>query len=142
VNDIQPTTQGGEPAPDRPVITADWSLTAVLARVPSTGVVFAQHGPLFKVQRGQIYPTFPELTVREWADANHVPLDALLVRLDAHAEGEEGARRSVDSASPHEPRPRPGWARTTIGYTGSFDERGDVEVDSTSVVAEQARGPG
>jgi hypothetical protein len=128
------------PGPAAPRIGAEDSLSAVLSRYPSTAVVFAQHGPLFTAQKGQVYPTFPDLTVEGWARVSGAPLESLLLRLNAQAEGDAAARGGSHPPAGH--RSPVAWARTTIGYTGSYDERSDVTIEPMSVVQSQEHGPG
>ena len=136
------TETAARPDPAAPRITAEQPLGEVLSRYPSTALVLAQHGTLFTVQKGQIYPTFPDLTVEGWARVSGAPLESLLSRLNAQAEGDAPAQTTSGHQTGREPRTPVPWARTTIGYTGSYAERDDVTIEPLSVVQSQEHGPG
>ena len=73
-------------------ITVDSRVNDTLARYPSTARVFLQFGRLYVDRPGELYPSFPGLTVGEFARNNRVDLEPLLVELNASAESEEAAR--------------------------------------------------
>ena len=125
-----------------PLITAESSVYETLARFPSTAAVFVQHGPLFEARPGDLYLSYRGWTVGEFAARRHLDLARLIQQLDAEAEG-AGREAVVDAAgAPPGHRGQPGFARTAIGYTGSYEERDDVEIEEVSVVdAQTARGP-
>ena len=67
-------------------ITADWPVDEVLRRFPATGPIFLQHGGMLEAGRGQVYPTYPAMTVAEYAARNGVETETLLKALNAEAE--------------------------------------------------------
>lgn len=122
-------------------IAAESSVRDVIARYPSTGAVFLQYGPLARAQRGNLYLSYPDWTVAEFAGTHDVPLPQLLRQLEAEAA--RGRPTAAQEAAPSRP-PQRGFAQVTIGYTGSYRERNDVDIEERSVVATQsapARGP-
>ncbi len=44
-------------------ITADWPVDEVLRRHPATGPIFLQWGRMLEAGQGQVYPTYPQMTV-------------------------------------------------------------------------------
>lgn len=84
-------------------ITAEWNVDEVLRQYPAAGPVFLQGGRMMHAPTGQIYPTYPPLTVAEYAALNGMDLGALLKRLNVLAEAEEFTR--VAPALPGEDGP-------------------------------------
>ena len=121
-------------------ITVDSRVNDTLARYPSIAPVFLQFGRLYVDRPGELYPSFPGLTVGEFARNNRVDLEPLLVELNAAAESEESARRLFRSLGA---KPAPlGEFSLTLGYTGSYRPVEDAVPDSVPVVLVQAaRGP-
>ena len=72
-------------------ISADWQVDEVLRRFPATGPIFLQHGRMLEAGRGQIYPTYPPMTVAEYASRNDVAVDTLLRALNAEVEARQFA---------------------------------------------------
>ena len=140
-------TDAEEHAP-RPPITAESRVNDVATRFPSTAAVFIQHGPLFDAKPGDVYLTYRGSTVGEFAARHGLDEADLLRQLNAEAEGAARIRagRAPDEAR-RPPRPLavprwpPGSARVVIGYTGTYEERPDLEIETRSVVATQSRGP-
>ena len=130
------------PETSRPLITAESPVNETMARFPSTAEVFVQHGPLFETRPGDVYLAYRGWTVGEFAAKRRLDLARLLQQLNAEA---DGAGRGGGVDAPGEPRAHrwpPGFARVAIGYTGSYEERDDVEIAEVSVVdAQTARGP-
>ena len=127
-----------------PRITAEASVREVIARFPSTGAVFLQHGPLAEAPQGSLYLAYPDWTVAEFAERRGVSLPALLGQLEAEAAAAVRPPAGDAGDGIGTGRPRRGFAQVTIGYTGSYRERDDVEIEERSVVATQsaaARGP-
>ena len=121
-------------------ITVDSRVNDTLARYPSTAPVFLQFGRLYVDRPGELYPSFPGLTVGEFARNNRVDLEPLLVELNAAAESEEAARLWFRSLGA-EPAPL-GEFSLTLGYTGSYRPVEDAVPDNVPVVLVQAaRGP-
>lgn len=121
-------------------ITVDSRVNDTLARYPSTAPVFLQVGRLYVDRPGELYPSFPGLTVDEFARNNRVDLEPLLVELNAAAESEEAERRLFRSLAA-EPAPL-GEFSLTLGYTGSYRPVEDAVPDNVPVVLVQAtRGP-
>jgi len=67
-------------------ITADCQVDEVLRRFPATGPIFLQHGHMLEAGFGQVYPTYPQMTVAECAGRNGVGVEPLLKALNAEAE--------------------------------------------------------
>jgi len=72
-------------------ITGDWQVDEVLRRFPATGPIFLQQGRMLEAGRGQVYPTYPEMTVAEYAARNGVEVERLLKALNAEAEARQFA---------------------------------------------------
>jgi hypothetical protein len=121
-------------------ITVDSRVNDTLARYPGTGPVFIQFGRLYVDRPGELYPSYPDLTVGELARNNRVDLEPLLVELNAAAESDEAARawvRSLDG----EPALL-GEFSLTLGYTASYRPVEDAVPRYVPVVLVQAaRGP-
>jgi hypothetical protein len=121
-------------------ITAESKLNEVLARYPSVGPILVQAGRGWVNKRGDLYAQYPDLTVAQYAEMNHLELPAILKRIQAAAEAEEMARRAAKRPDDDEAA----WRRppVTIGYTSSYDEREGTGPGHVSVVHMQsARGP-
>src|SRR5438067_3005883 len=94
-----------------------------ITRYPSTGPIFLQGGPLYVLRPGQLYATYPGLTLGQYAALNGLAFARLLESLNAAAEAEQFAERTASSS-----RLQPdgsGWrVRATppagsLGYTGT-----------------------
>ena len=72
-------------------ITADWQVDEVLRRFPATGPVFLQGGRMLEAGTGQVYPTYPPMTVAEYAARNGVEVEKLLKALNAEVEARQFA---------------------------------------------------
>jgi hypothetical protein len=72
-------------------ITADWPVDEVLRRFPATGPIFLQQGRMLEAGPGQIYPTYPRMTVAEYAARNGVEVEKLLKALNAEVEARQFA---------------------------------------------------
>ena len=62
-----------------------------ITRYPSTGPIFLQGGPLYVARPGQLYATYPGLTLEEYAALNSLAIERLLESLNAAAEAEQFA---------------------------------------------------
>ena len=121
-------------------ITVDSRVNDTLARYPSTARVLLQFGRLYVDRPGELYPSFPGLTIGEFARNNRVDLEPLLVELNAAAESEDAARLWFRSLG-GEPAPL-GEFSLTLGYTGSYRPMEDAVPPNVLVVLVQAaRGP-
>ena len=67
-------------------ITADWRVDDVLQRYPATGPIFLQRGHMLEAAKGQMYPTYPEMTIADYAARNGVPVETLLKAVNAEVE--------------------------------------------------------
>ena len=67
-------------------ISADWQVDDVLRRFPATGPIFLQRGHMLEAGTGQIYPTYPAMTVADYATRNGLAVEALLKELNAEVE--------------------------------------------------------
>ena len=72
-------------------ITADWPVDEVLRRHPATGPIFLQWGRMLEAGQSQVYPTYPQMTVAEYATRNTVDVQALLKALNAEVEARQFA---------------------------------------------------
>ena len=72
-------------------ITADWQVDEVLRRFPATGPVFLQHGRMLEAGTGQVYPTYPQMTVADYAARNGMAVETLLKALNAEVEAKQFA---------------------------------------------------
>jgi hypothetical protein len=110
----------------------------VLKCHPRTGEAFIQHGSLGVAAPGKFYLQYPDQTIGEYAERTGVDLTSLLRLLNAAAETTDLEARG--------PRPRP-TARGRppegpIGYTSSFRELKDFDIETVPVVVSQlAHGP-
>ena len=115
-------------------IAAAQTVRDVLTRYPATGPIFLQHGPMFTVQSGELYPRYSELTLEQYAALNRIALEPLLRLLNAAAEHQD---RPPAAASLY----TRGAAIGSVGYTGAYREP-DPNVEFAPVGAVQAaRGP-
>ena len=73
-------------------ITADWRVDEVLRRYPATGPIFLQWGHMMEAAAGQVYPSYPEMTIAQYAARNRHDAQALLNALNAEAESREFAK--------------------------------------------------
>lgn len=119
-----------------PAITAESSVNETIARFPATAAVFVQHGPLSEARPGELYLAYRGWTVGEFTARRGVDPARLLQQLNAEADA------AVVAAEPRGHQWQTGFARVVIGYTGSYEERDDVDIEEMSVVdAQTARGP-
>ena len=72
-------------------ITGDWQVDEVLRRFPATGPIFLQHGHMMDAGPGQVYPTYPQMTVAEYAARNGVEVEQLLKAVNAEVEARQFA---------------------------------------------------
>ena len=72
-------------------ITADWQIDETLRRFPATGPIFLQHGGMLDAGLGQVYPTYPQMTVAQYAARSGIEVDKLLRALNAEAEARQFA---------------------------------------------------
>ena len=72
-------------------ITADWQVDEVLRRFPATGPIFLQHGPMQDAGTGQVYPTYPKMTVADYAARSGMTVESLLKALNAELEARQFA---------------------------------------------------
>jgi hypothetical protein len=72
-------------------VTADWQVDEVLRRFPATGPIFLQGGRMLEAGPGQVYPTYPAMTVAEYAARNGVEVEPLLKALNAEVEARQFA---------------------------------------------------
>lgn len=125
-------------------ITAEWRVDTTITRYPSTGPIFLQSGRLYVAQRGQLYATYPGLTLAEYARRSALAIELLLDLLNAAAEAEQFAQRTGSSS--RSAGGESGWRERTppigsIGYTGSYRERSGEVVEVSVVSVLEARGP-
>lgn len=125
-----------------PRITAESSVNETIARFPSTAAVFVQHGPLSEAKPGELYLSYRGGTVGEFAARRGVDAARLIQQLNAEATGAGPEPARGPAGDPRGHRWQTGFARVVIGYTGTYEERDDVEIEEVSVVdAQTARGP-
>ena len=74
----------------------------VLQRFPATGPIFLQRGRMLEAGTGQMYPSYPAMTVADYAKKNGVAVETLLKAINA--EVESGAFASP-RLSPHDAGP-------------------------------------
>ena len=72
-------------------ITADWQIDEVLRRFPATGPIFLQHGRMQEAGTGQVYPTYPQMTVADYAARGGLAVETLLKALNAEVEAKQFA---------------------------------------------------
>jgi hypothetical protein len=124
-------------------ITAASDVGETIARHPSTGPIFIQHGRLYASQPGGLYATYPARTLAEYARFSGLALEPLLELLNAAVEAEQSTPRAASDGRPE--RDQGGREQTppmgAIGYTGTYREPSGAVV-ARSVVSElEARGP-
>jgi hypothetical protein len=127
---------------ERPRIDAASKVHEVLARYPGIGLLMIEQGALFSAPPGQMSPSYPDLTIEEYAARHALDLQPLVRRLNAEAEALE--LQASDSAGAHEAKTHAGTRSFDglIGYTGGYREPASPGLESASVVAVQsARGP-
>ena len=124
----------------RPCVTADAVVNEILSRFPSAGPILLQHGRVVHARKGELYASYPKLTVAEYASLNRVDLESLLGLLNAAAESDEFARRSYGSHRAAERRRDLIGRGTAVGYTGAYREPGSVDIEDV-VSVQTARGP-
>ena len=72
-------------------ITADWQVDEVLRRFPATGPIFLQHARMMDAGTGQVYPTYPQMTVADYAARGGMTVETLLRVLNAEVEAKQFA---------------------------------------------------
>ena len=125
-------------------ITIAWRVDETMTCYPTTGPIFLQRGRLYVAQRGQLYATYPGLTLGEYATRNALAIEPLLASLNAAADAEHFARRTASSSRSE--GGESGWRERTppvgsIGYTGSYREPSEDVVAVSVVSVLEARGP-
>jgi hypothetical protein len=119
-------------------IDANTKVNDVLRRHPRTGEVFIQRGPLSVAELGKLYLQYPDQTVGEFARRNGVDIETLLSLLNTMAEATSLEATGVHRRPTARGRPPEG----PIGYTTSYRELKDSDIESESFVANLlARGP-
>ena len=98
--------------------------------------MFIQFGRLYVDRPRELYPSFPGLTLGEFARYNRVDLEPFLVELNAAAESEEAAWLW----SPFK-EPALGEFSLTLGYTGGYWPVEAVPDNVPVVIVQSARGP-
>ena len=121
-------------------VTADAMVGEVLCRFPVVSQILIQHGGMFHANKGDLYASYPPLTVAEYASRSGIDLEPLLGLLNAAAESDEFARGSYGSHRAGGRRPGPSGRETTIGHTGAYREPARVDVQEV-VAVQTARGP-
>lgn len=124
-------------------ITADWRIDDTIRRYPGAGPIFIQHGRMYVARSTDLYPSYPGLTVAEYASLNGIAVESLLRLLNAVADGEpSGERPSAPSApGPEFQRGRRLPLVGTVGYTGSSRDPHEGVVEVPMVWSLEARGP-
>jgi hypothetical protein len=114
-------------------IGPDAVVADVVQRYPATGPILLQHGSLFRVRPGSLYPEYsPPLTLREFAEINRVELTRLLALLRrASEEGQALPGYEV----PERKAPPSG----SLGYTGSYREPGPADAEATPMASTLAK---
>ena len=121
-------------------VTADAVVGEVLRRFPMVSQILIQRGGMFHANKGDLYASYPPMTVAEYASRSGVDVDALLGLLNAAAETDQSVRGSYGGPSSGAHQPRLSGRGTSSGYTGAYRE--PVDEDIQEVVAVQtARGP-
>ena len=72
-------------------ITASWQVDEVLRQYPDTGPIFLQAGRMLEAGRGQVYPSYPQMTLADYAARNGLQIEALLKAVNAKVEGAQFA---------------------------------------------------
>ena len=121
-------------------VTAEMVVSEILSRFPAVGSILLQHGRMFHARKGELYVSYPPLTVAEYASRSEIDLELLLRLLNAAAETDEFAHRSHGSHRPGERRPDLIGRGTAVGYTGAYREPGSVDIQDV-VALQTARGP-
>ncbi len=89
-------------------LKGDMTIADVIARYPSTGLVFLQRGRLFRTRPNNLYAIYdPPLTIEEYAALNGLAAGPLLERLRAVAEIDQFARRIPATRHRHTQRATP-----------------------------------
>src|SRR5437016_13338224 len=99
-------------------ITVESRVDETITRYPSTGPIFLQGGPLYVLRPGQLYATYPGLTLGQYAALNGLALERLLESLNAAAEAEQFAERTASSS-----RSKPDGSRRRVRGTASARPR-------------------
>jgi hypothetical protein len=119
-------------------LTPESQVDEILKHYPSTGPIFLQCG------RRDVLQQRPDQTLGEYARLGGVAIERLLELLNAAAEAEQFAQRTAgpfragEAQSGRRERTPPVGS---VGYTGSYRERGGDIVDVSVVSVLEARGP-
>jgi hypothetical protein len=79
---------------DSDLITDEWLVDEVLQRYPSTAAVFLQYRPICRTEPDRLFPHYPVMDLREYAESKGLRLELLLRQLHAAAEHGELVRRN------------------------------------------------
>ena len=121
-------------------VTADAVVGEVLRRFPVVSQILIQHSSMFHARKGDLYASYPPMTVAEYASRSGVDVEALLGLLNAAAETDQSVRGVHGSPSSGAHQPRHSGRGTSSGYTGAFREPVDEDVQDV-VAVQTARGP-
>ena len=130
--------------PESGPITSAWRVDETMARYPTTGSIFLQSGHLYVARPGQLYATYPGLTLGEYATRSALAVEPLLASLNAAADAEHFALGTASGS--RSPGGGSGWRERTppvgsIGYTGTYRGSSSDIVDVSVVSVLEARGP-
>jgi len=120
-------------------VTADALVGEVLRRFPVVGQILIQHSGMFHARKGDLYASFPPMTVAEYASRSGIGVEALLGLLNAAAESDQSVCGSYEIPSPGARRASLSRG-TSSGYTGAYREPADEDVQDV-VAVQTARGP-
>jgi len=125
-------------------ITVGWRVDEILARYSSTGPIFLQGGRLYVASPGSLYASYPGQTLGEYAARGGLAVGPLLALLNAAADSETLAGRTVGRPPRHGDESRGRGSAPpvgSIGYTGSYREPSLDVVDVSVVSTLEGRGP-
>ena len=129
-----------EHAQERRWVTADAVVGEVLRRFPVVGQILIQHGGMFHARKGDLYASYPPMTVAEYATRSGIDVEALLGLLNGAAETDQSVRGSTKVPAQGRIDRATAVRGTSSGYTGAYREPGDEDVQGV-VAAQTARGP-
>jgi hypothetical protein len=122
-------------------VRADAVLSEILRRYPVVSQILIQHSGMFHARKGDLYASFPPLTVAEYASRSGVDVEALLGLLNAAAETAQSVRGSYGCPSPGAHQAGLSGRRASTGYTGAYREPTHEEDVQEVVAVQTARGP-